>query len=227
MELGNVNSKIHWRREVVYMLLAGVFLGSLTMLNILGVSKMIDISGYLGADEGRFMLPVGVLAYPATFLCTDIISELYGKKRANLIVWIGLFLNLWVFFILWVGGVMPPGEVLENGEIVQDSNGYLFYGIRSFALGGTMASMIAYLLAQFCDVQIFHFLKKATNGKYLWLRNNGSTLVSQLVDSFAVIFVTYWFVDGALPLHEDSSVLSQLLMFVFTGYVFQTHCSFT
>lgn len=84
--LGDENIELEphlvWRREVVFMVLAGLFLGSLTMLNILGITRFIDISGYLGADPFTYMLPVGVLAYPITFLCTDFISEIYGKKKS-------------------------------------------------------------------------------------------------------------------------------------------------
>ena len=228
-----------WRREVVFIILAGLFLGSLTMLNILGITRFIDISGYLGAQPFTYMLPVGVLAYPITFLCTDFISEIYGKKRANLLVWIGLLLNIWVLFILWLGGILPPApDICDavgylNGIYVGEStcpetgvppigtNGRVFYQLRYFAFGATLASMIAYLTAQFCDVHIFHFLKKITNGKHLWLRNNGSTLISQLVDSTAVIVITYYFTEGALPISDDKAISAQLIAFILTGYVFK------
>lgn len=230
---------IVWRREVVYLVLAGLFLGSLTMLNILGITRFLDISGYLGAKPFTYMLPVGVLAYPITFLCTDFISEIYGKRRANLLVWIGLILNLWVLFILWLGGILPPApDICDavgylNGVYVGESlcpevgvpplgtNGRVFFQLRYFAFGATISSMLAYLVAQFCDVRIFHSLKKLTKGKHLWLRNNGSTLVSQLVDSTAVIFATYYFTQGALPINEDLGVLPQLIAFILTGYVFK------
>ena len=241
--LGDKNRSLEpgmvWKREVVFMVLAGLFLGSLTMLNILGITRFIDISGYLGADPFTYMLPVGVLAYPITFLCTDFISEIYGKKRANLLVWIGLILNIWVLFILWLGGIMPPtpdicdavgylnginvGEAIcpEAGVPPLGTNGRVFYQLRYFAFGATIASMIAYLTAQFCDVHIFHFLKKLTKGKHLWLRNNGSTLISQLIDSTAVIVATYYFTEGALPMTDEKGVVPQLIAFILTGYVFK------
>jgi uncharacterized PurR-regulated membrane protein YhhQ (DUF165 family) len=230
---------IVWRREVVFMILAGLFLGSLTMLNILGITRFIDISGYLGAKPYTYMLPIGVLAYPITFLCTDFISEIYGKRRANLLVWIGLILNIWVLFILWLGGILPPTpEICNEVGFLNDiyvgqsicpeagvppigSNGRVFFQLRYFAFGATIASMIAYLAAQFCDVHIFHFLKRITRGRYLWLRNNGSTLVSQLIDSTAVIISTYYFTEGALPITSESSVASQLIALILTGYVFK------
>ncbi len=234
-----LDPKVVWRREVVFLVMAGIFLGSLTMLNILGITRFIDISKLLGAEAGKFQLPVGVLAYPVTFLCTDFISELFGKRRANLIVWVGFVLNLWVLFILWLGGALPPEPEIcteigmLNGVEVGDSvcpqmgvppvgaHGRTFFQLRYFAFGATMASMIAYLVAQFCDVHIFHYLKKLTKGKHLWLRNNGSTLISQMVDSTAVILITYFFTTGALPINEQESLAPQLLYLILTGYVFK------
>src|SRR5690606_28464422 len=86
------------RSDWVFLILTGLFLGSLTMLNILGISRFIDLSHWLGIPEGsdiRFSIAIGVLPYPITFLCTDFISEIYGKRRANRVVWVGLILNAW------------------------------------------------------------------------------------------------------------------------------------
>ena len=98
---------IQRRRERVFLFLAGLFLGTLAMLNILGISRFIDFSFQIGPWTIPFVVAVGVLPYPVTFLCTDLISELYGRRRANLVVWVGLMLNAWVVFILWLGGVLP------------------------------------------------------------------------------------------------------------------------
>jgi uncharacterized PurR-regulated membrane protein YhhQ (DUF165 family) len=223
---------IQRRREMVFLILSGVFLGTLVMLNILGVSRFIDLSDWIGIPENSritFSLAIGVLPYPITFLCTDFISELYGKKRANRVVWVGLILNIWILIVLWFSGWLDAPEnlkadgtlpfTIENGEVIEP-HGYAFYSIRSLAFGATIASMIAYLTAQFIDVQIFHFLKKKTNGKKLWLRNNGSTLVSQLVDSVAVILITHYFANG-LPLDENTPVYSQLIAFIISAYLFK------
>lgn len=216
------------RSEKVFLILTSFFLGSLTMLNILGTSRFIDFSFTFFSLEIPFVLAIGVLPYPITFLCTDLISELFGKKRANFVVWLGLLLNLWVIFIVWLGGALDAPISLSNGELplnVTDGevivpHGYEFYHIRKLTLGATAASMIAYLAAQFIDVQIFHFLKKKTNGKMLWLRNNVSTLVSQLVDTSAVILITYYYANG-LPLNEDGTLTHPLIYFILSGYVFK------
>lgn len=225
----DISSKYRKRREFVFLILAGLFLGSLVMLNILGVSRFIDLSFNFMGTEIPFILAVGVLPYPITFLCTDLISELYGKQRASMLVWIGLILNIWVIFVLWIGGSLNPPEGLVDGKLVPfiDETGqaavpaeYSFYHIRYLTFGATLASMIAYLTAQFCDVHIFHFLKKLTKGKHLWLRNNGSTLISQLVDSFAVILITYFYAN-TIPIEESEPIFGQLMALILSSYVFK------
>jgi uncharacterized integral membrane protein (TIGR00697 family) len=185
--LPETEKKIAIRREVVFVILSGLFLGTLAMLNILGISRQIDLSFSVGSVRIPFVVFVGVLPYPITFLCTDFISELYGKRRANMVVWTGLALNVWVLFMLWLGGVLPPKVELVSGLPELDHPDRTFYQIRKWTSMATLASMIAYLSAQLVDVQVFHLLKRLTKGKALWLRNNGSTFTSQMVDSVAVI----------------------------------------
>lgn len=227
-----VSVEIHRRREWVFLILCGIFLGSLTMLNILGVSRFIDLSSWFGISESsdiRFALAIGVLPYPITFLCTDIVSEIYGRQRANMLVWIGLILNCWVLLVLWLGGWMDAPENLQPDgrlplEIVDGQPvapyGYAFYEIRTLTFGATLASMIAYLTAQFVDVQIFHYLKVKTGGKKLWLRNNLSTATSQLIDSIAVILITHFYAH-ALPIPEGAAISTALLSFILSSYLFK------
>jgi queuosine precursor transporter len=219
--------ELHRRRERLFLLLSGLFLGTLAMLNILGITrfiKLFEIDFDKGIDGSTvFAVAVGVLPYPMTFLCTDFISELYGRRRANAVVWVGLILNLWVVFILWIGGALPGFEAIgAEGELAVDAAGRLpiFYEVRALAFGAVTASMVAYLVAQLVDVQVFHFWKRLTRGKHLWLRNNGSTLVSQLVDTVAVILITHFYAK-ALPINPDQKIWLQLFVFIGTGYVFK------
>lgn len=218
-------SHLHARRERVFLVLAGLFLGSMTMLNILGISRFIKLYSFdYTMSDGQilpitFALAVGVLPYPITFLCTDFISEFYGRRRANWVVMVGLLLNVWVVFIFWLGGVLPGFETFVDGIPTDgDGNTPAFFAMRRMAFGAVGASMIAYVAAQFCDVYLFHFWKKLTRGKHLWLRNNGSTMISQLVDTTAVILTTYWFVEQGLPLSPEISDGFELLTLIATGY---------
>jgi hypothetical protein len=216
------DKKYALRREAIFIVLSGLFIGSLAMLNILGLSRLIDLSFTIFDTEVPFIVFVGVLPYPITFLCTDFISEFYGKKRATIVVWTGLLLNLWVLFILWFGGILPPvPEMLpEKGLPALDDPNRVFYEIRQLTFGATLASMIAYLTAQFVDVHVFHFLKKLTRGKHLWLRNNGSTLTSQMVDSFAVVLITFYHTH-AIQIPEGQTVIKTLVILILSNYVFK------
>lgn len=210
------------RREIVFIILAGLFLGTLAVLNILGISRQIDLSFTVFGRTIPFIVFVGVLPYPITFLCTDFISELYGKKRANMVVWVGLLLNIWVLFIIWLGGALPPHpELLDGGLPALDDPNRTFFQIRKWTFGATIASMIAYLTAQFIDVRIFHAIRKLTKGKKLWLRNNGSTLTSQMVDSVAVITITYLWASDAIMIKMGESVVHGLVILILSNYMFK------
>lgn len=205
------------RRERVFFILAGLFIGSMTMLNILGVTRFLDLSFSFFGHTIPMPLAIGVLPYPLTFLCTDFISEIYGRKRANFLVWIGFLVNVWLVFILWLGGVLPGFD-----QPVPDVAGRLpvFFELRTLTLGAVTASMVAYLAAQLCDVHVFHFWKRLTKGKHLWLRNNASTVVSQFVDTFAVITITHFYAH-ALPIDDTQAIWPQLWVFIYTGYLFK------
>ena len=212
---------LHERRERVFLLLAGFFLGAMTMLNILGTSRFLDLSFEAGGLRVPLLLAVGVLPYPITFLCTDFISELYGRRRANFVVLVGFVLNLFVVGFLWLGGALPPAVALgANGLPSPDAYDYAFFRIRQLTTGAVAASMCAYLVAQFVDVQLFHFWKRLTRGRHLWLRNNGSTVVSQFVDSCAVILVVHFWARG-LPVDAGAALWPQLWTFILSSYFFK------
>ncbi len=209
------------RRERVFLVLAGFFLCAMTLLNVIGITRFVQL--------GPLAVAVGVLPYPLTFLCTDLISELYGKRRANFLVTVGLMLNGFILLVMWFAQALPaatptaPWQVFEvaneiflpNGDKVSGSV-ELFGLIYACTSGAVVASMIAYIVAQYCDVHFFHFLKKLTKGKHLWLRNNLSTLLSQGIDSFIVISVTF----GAAYFRGEQT-LKVLLLLMFSNYIFK------
>lgn len=211
------------KRERVFIVLSAVFFASMTLLNVVGLTRFIQM--------GPLALAVGVLPYPLTFLVTDLISELYGRSRANFVVWVGLGLNIFMIGILYFGQWMSPVAVesqppwqllylakpvaLATGEVVEGPV-ELFYLIYSCSAGAVLASMVAYVTAQFFDVHIFHYLKKKTRGKALWLRNNVSTLFSQLIDSVAVIGITF-----ASALFSGKIAFDAFLILLGSNYLFK------
>ncbi len=138
-----------------------------------------------------------------------------------------------MIFILWVGGLLPgfvpndgpggypPLPTFDESVGTYRETGWTFFQVRTLAFGAVTASMIAYLTAQLVDVYVFHFWKRLCKGKHLWLRNNGSTMVSQLVDTVAVILITHFYAH-ALPLPpEGKSLAMHLALFIITGYAFK------
>jgi uncharacterized integral membrane protein (TIGR00697 family) len=159
------------RAERVYLLLAGVFLGALVLTNLIA-GKFFTVFG--------LTLSCGVIAYPVTFLCTDLISELYGLRRATLVVRVGFAVSVFVTFIVWLAAKVP---IADNSYVDQAS----FLRVFGLVPGIVFGSMVAYLAAQSVDVRVFEVLRKLTGGRHLWLRNNGSTVFSQLLDTVLVV----------------------------------------
>ena len=165
----------------IYLYLAGLFITSLVVSNLIFQKFFywypFDIEIF---DNKIFVLSVGILPYPITFLITDIISEIYGKKKAVQVVITGIFASFFSIILLLVAGALPA---IENSPI----NDTVFKQVFSMTPLAVTASMLAYFCAQLVDIKIFHFWKNLTKGKLLWLRNNFSTFSSQFIDSSLVI----------------------------------------
>lgn len=130
---------------------------------------------------GSVALPVSILWFPITFLITDIVSEIYGAKRAYYLVIMGFSMNVVLLIAIMIGMALPTASFYPL------SREYNLVFSPTWRL--LFASMSAYLLAQTIDVKIFHFWKNKTKGRHLWLRNNGSTLISQFIDTITVSFI--------------------------------------
>ncbi len=164
--------------HTLFLILSGVFIAALVSCNLI-FQKFFSWSPF---GLYTFEISVGILPYPITFLVTDIISEIYGRKKANKVVLAGLFSSLFVLAIIMVANATQATEWSPIDNDVFSS----VFGLTGIAVG---ASMLAYLLAQFIDIRVFHFWKKLTKGKYLWLRNNASTFTSQLVDTATILIL--------------------------------------
>ncbi|RED50417.1 queuosine precursor transporter [Seonamhaeicola aphaedonensis] len=190
----------------IYMLLGALFITSLVVSNLIFQKFFywypVDIEIF---GSKLFEISVGILPYPITFLITDLISEIYGKKRANDIVVIGIAASLFSVCIILLADNVPA---LGNSPI----DNATFTHVFSKTIVAVGSSMLAYLFAQFIDIRIYHFWKKLTHGKQLWLRNNFSTWISQFVDTLSIISLLCYF--KVLPWSDFNGLL-------LSGFIFK------
>lgn len=188
----------------MYLILAALFITALVSCNLIA-NKFIEVN--LGFKV--FVISAGVLPYPITFLITDILSEIYGRRRTNQVVTAGFFASFFVLFILYLGSSFPAIETSpvnnEQYEAVFQNSGRII-----------LASMLAYLVAQFIDIHIYHFWKKQTKGRHLWLRNNFSTIFSQLMDTIMVTAVIFY----------GNAELGFITNLILDGWFFKVLCAF-
>ena len=184
----------------IYLYLAALFITSLVVSNLIFQKFFYwqpfgDVTIF-GAS--LFEISVGILPYPVTFLITDLISEIFGKKKANQIIVAGILASAFSILIVFLASVLPA----TSWSPITDEVFTKVFGKTILAVG---ASMIAYLLAQFVDVQLYPYWKKLTKGKHLWLRNNCSTFLSQFVDTFTVLILLCSF--GEIEWHRFQGLL--------------------
>lgn len=201
VDLGALDEAAYSRYERVYLVLAACFVVLLVLTNVVGTKL------FASPLNPEWALTTGILTYPFTFLVTDLVSEIYGKKRADFMVVLGFFMSFLMLGILnlamfvtphaaWASGGFyaegwSAGPGLPGGDAVE---GYQYAFESVFAVNGILlfGSMLAYAVAQLTDNRLYHFWKHLTKGKHLWLRNNGSTWVSQLVDTAIVNSILFY-----------------------------------
>jgi len=173
---------------MILVVLATLFATCLLVANIIAV-KLVSI--------GAWVVPAGVIAYPLTFLFTDVITELYSRKIASRVIWLGFGVSILMALLVYFGGLLPPAPIWE-GQPAYES-------ILGMVPRITLASLIAYLVSQHHDVFAFHFWRQKTKGRFLWLRNNASTMISQALDTGIFITIAFW---GTVPV----GVLTNMLL---------------
>lgn len=173
----------------LYLILAGLFIASLVACNLIFQKffyfqplAFLDPEGNSGILSYTFFISVGIIPYPITFLITDLISEIFGRKRANQVVTAGLISSVFVFVIV----LLADSSSATDFSPVSDEEFSHVFGRTGAAV---LASMTAYLIAQYIDIRLFHFWKSLTKGKHLWVRNNFSTIASQLIDTSVVLLL--------------------------------------
>jgi uncharacterized integral membrane protein (TIGR00697 family) len=201
-----MNSKNLSFANKIYLILAGLFITSLVASNLIFTKIFywypFDIN-ILGVK--LFELSVGILPYPLTFLITDLISEIFGRKKADQVVITGIFASIFSILLILISSYVPA---IEASPIDDETFNSVFLN----APLAVLASMLTYLFAQFIDIRIYHFWKKLTKGKHLWLRNNFSTFTSQFIDTFTIVSLLILF--GILP--ED-----KFTVLIISGFLFK------
>ncbi len=161
------------------MCLAGVFLASLVACNLI-FQKFFTLSvGLPWGSTFELQQSVGMLAYPATFLVTDVLSEIYGRRKASNVVVAGLVASVFVVLLVELADLTTSAGFGLSDEI--------FHQVFGLSKISVFSSMVAYLSAQYVDIRVFHLIKRLSRGKHLWLRNNASTAVSQCLDTLVVL----------------------------------------
>jgi len=164
---------------MILSVLVAFFVTFLVVANIITV-KLVAVGGWV--------VPAGVIVYPFTFLLTDVIAELYGRRTATRVVWTGFAVSLAMVAFIYLAGLLPPAAFWDGQPAFSATLGMV---PRIVA-----ASMVAYLVSQHHDVFAFHFWRRQTGGRRLWLRNNASTMVSQAADTAIFISLAFW---GTVP----------------------------
>lgn len=215
----------HRKAHRLYLYLSAIFIASLVACNLI-FQKFFVWQPFTWADFGAdpnstwfqithyaFEISVGIIPYPITFLVTDLISEIFGRKKANQVVIAGLFATIFVLIIiLFANAAQATAWSPVNNDIFSQ-----VFGLTGVAVS---ASMIAYLFAQLIDVRLFHFWKKLTHGKHLWLRNNFSTIFSQLVDTGTVLLLLC--ATGTIPWDKFDVLLLNGFLFKVLVALFDT-----
>jgi len=198
-----MQSKTKNKELQLFIILTSLFIAALITCNLIANKFVLIDLGFK-----TFIVSAGILPYPITFLITDILSEIYGRKMTNKVVMSGFFASMMVLFFLWLGS---QPSAIETSPVNDDTYNTVFR--NAWRVMG--ASMIAYLSAQFLDVKLFHFWKNLTKGKHLWLRNNASTIGSQLVDTTLVICVLF------IGVWEKGDIIQAII----DGWIFKMLCA--
>jgi uncharacterized integral membrane protein (TIGR00697 family) len=165
------------KKETVYIILAGIFITNAVVAELIG-GKLIHV--------GPYLMSVGILPWPIVFVTTDLINEYFGERGVKKLSLITACLIAYTFVIIYAAMQIPA---VSGDGLVYDNQ---FNGVFGQSLWIIIGSITAFMVSQIIDVTIFHFLKNKTGNKMIWLRSTGSTVISQLFDSFIVLGIAFW-----------------------------------
>ena len=186
------------KRDIVFTILAGIFITNAVVAELIG-GKIIQL--------GPFIMSIGIIPLPVVFLTTDLINEYYGKNGVKKLTFITASLIAYAFIVLFFSMNIPAAKGVSA---VTDEQFQAVFGQSMWII---FASIIAFLVSQFVDVFIFWLLRNKTGGKMIWLRSTGSTVISQLIDTFIVLGIAFW-LTGKMSTSEYVNA-------ALTGYTFK------
>jgi len=207
------------KRQKLFLILAGIFITNALIAEFIGVKifsveKSLGFSSLdfslLGIDHMAFNMSAGVLLWPVVFVLTDVINEYFGKKGVRFLSYMAVALILYAFVMIYVAIKLDPADFWITSHIAADLSeveqaalksqvgdyNYAFRIVFGQGLWIIIGSMVAFLMGQILDVMVFHRIKKWTGEKKVWLRATGSTLFSQFIDSFVVLFIAFYIGAG-------------------------------
>jgi uncharacterized integral membrane protein (TIGR00697 family) len=214
------------RRQWLFIFLAGMFITSAVTAELIS-NKLIDIPlefSLFGSQLGPFTTIVGVLPWPIVFLLTDLMNEFYGKKAVQRLSWMTAILIAYCFLILSVAIELPAKEI-QGSSLATDSEFNKVFGQAQMVIVGSIA---AFLFSQLVDVMVFHWLKSKTGNRMIWLRSTGSTVFSQLIDTYIVLYIGFvlpgnmsW--SDFLTIAPTNYVLKIIIAFSLTPLIYVGH----
>ena len=184
-----MNNVLLGRKQWLFVFLAGLFITNAVTAELIS-NKLIEIPiefNFFGGEFGPFVTIVGILPWPVVFLLTDLLNEFYGYKAVRKLSWITAILIAYCFLIVGLSMEIPAVNI--PGSSLSDDNAYnKVFGQAQMVIVG---SICAFLVSQLLDASLFSWIKSKTGDRFIWLRSTGSTLVSQLIDSYIVLYIGF------------------------------------
>lgn len=178
------------RPQKLYVVCAGIFLTALVVAEATA-SKLFTVVhlpftlNILGQSFDEVVMTAGVIAFPITFIITDLLNEYFGKPGIRFVTWLGMAMIIFEFGLIQIAMGVPAASI---SPVPQEAFATVFGASGRIIIG----SLVAYTIGQLVDITLFHWIRQRTKGRHLWLRATGSTFGSQFIDTFVVLFVAFY-----------------------------------
>jgi len=217
---------VNERRQWLFIFLVGLFVTNAVTAELIS-NKLIQIPisfSFFGSQIGPFTTIVGILPWPIVFILTDLMNEFYGQKAVRRVSWIAAILIAYCFIIVSASIAIPAVEI-EGSNLATNENYNNVFGQAQMVIVG---SILAFLVSQLLDAFLFYWIKKKTGNKFIWLRSTGSTLISQLIDSYIVLYIGF-VLPGSLKMNDFMVIaptnyfLKMLIAISLTPFIYLGH----